>query len=66
MRSLGGAGASVEGLLDENERQVICQAIDRSRGNLTQAAKALGIAKSTLYLRLRKYGLSRGSSAEAD
>ena len=66
LRPLGGADAAVEGLLDENERQVICQAIDRSRGNLTQAAKALGIAKSTLYLRLRKYGLSRGSGATAD
>ncbi|MNZ99833.1 Limonene hydroxylase [compost metagenome] len=66
LRPLGGADAAVEGLLDENERQVICQAIDRSRGNLTQAAKALGIAKSTLYLRLRKYGLSRGPGAAAD
>ncbi|WP_061291268.1 sigma-54-dependent Fis family transcriptional regulator [Azotobacter vinelandii] len=53
------AAGAVEGQLEEAEREVIRQAIERSRGNLTQAAKALGIAKSTLYLRLRKYGMSR-------
>ena len=53
------AGPVVEGCLSENERLLIRQAIERSHGNLTRAARALGIAKSTLYLRMRKYGLSR-------
>jgi len=62
LRPLVGTGPALEGLLDEHERQAISQAIERSRGNLTQAARVLGIAKSTLYLRLRKYGLSRSAA----
>ncbi len=50
---------SVVGDLGESERLVIRRAIERCRGNLTQAARALGIAKSTLYQRMKKYGLSR-------
>lgn len=52
----------VMGDLGESERLVIHRAIERCRGNLTQTARVLGIAKSTLYLRMRKYGLSRDSA----
>ncbi len=62
-QSARAAAGLVEGQLEEAEREVIRQAVERSRGNLTQAARALGIAKSTLYLRLRKYGMSRVADA---
>ena len=51
-----------EGLtpLQQAERETILAAIARNRGNLTSAARDLGIAKSTLYVRLEKLGLKDG------
>ncbi|MBU0604263.1 MAG: sigma-54-dependent Fis family transcriptional regulator [Gammaproteobacteria bacterium] len=43
--------------LDEAEREAILSAIDDSHGNMALAARSLGIAKSTLYLKLKKFGL---------
>ncbi|MGD9917329.1 MAG: sigma-54-dependent Fis family transcriptional regulator [Paenirhodobacter sp.] len=52
-------GALPEGLtpLERVERDAIAAAIRRQQGNLTSAARDLGIAKSTLYVRLDKLGL---------
>src|SRR5207245_9809020 len=50
-----GAGATPAlGAADERER--ILQALARCAGNQTQAAKALGISRSTLVTRLSIYG----------
>jgi sigma-54 dependent transcriptional regulator, acetoin dehydrogenase operon transcriptional activator AcoR len=43
----------------EGEEMLIRNAIAASGGNLTLAARQLGIAKSTLYVKLQRYGLSR-------
>ena len=43
-------------LLEEEKRE-IASAIERSAGNIAQAARALGINRSTLYYRMRKHGL---------
>jgi len=40
------------------EREAIVCAIKDHAGNLTEVAKALRVSRSTLYLKLRKYGLS--------
>lgn len=45
--------------LDLAEKEVISRAIREQGGNLTQVAKQLGIAKSTLYIKLKKYGIDR-------
>lgn len=45
--------------LDEAEREAIRRAIVAEQGNLTRAAKRLAIAKSTLYLKMQAFGLSR-------
>jgi transcriptional regulator of acetoin/glycerol metabolism len=45
--------------LETAEHGAIRNAIIISHGNLTSAARHLGIAKSTLYQKLRKYGLNR-------
>jgi sigma-54 dependent transcriptional regulator, acetoin dehydrogenase operon transcriptional activator AcoR len=45
----------VAGDLREAERQAILTQVRACDGNLTQAARRLGIARSTLYLRLAKY-----------
>lgn len=41
------------------EKDVITRAIREQAGNLTKVAKELNIAKSTLYIKLKKYGLQR-------
>jgi DNA-binding NtrC family response regulator len=46
----------VAGDLREAERQAILAQVRDCDGNLTQAARRLEIARSTLYLRLAKYG----------
>ena len=44
--------------LDGAEEKVISAALKQSGGNMTKGAKILGIAKSTLYQKVKKYGLS--------
>jgi transcriptional regulator of acetoin/glycerol metabolism len=43
--------------LDDLEQRAIKQALEAARGNLTQAARALGISRSTLYRKVERYGL---------
>ncbi len=43
--------------LDENEKIIIERAIAKQQGNLSAAAKELGINRSTLYKKIEKYGL---------
>ena len=45
--------------LDEVERQVILATLRRTGGNVKEAAAVLGIDRSTLYDRLKKYGANR-------
>ncbi|MBL4836544.1 MAG: sigma 54-interacting transcriptional regulator [Kordiimonadaceae bacterium] len=47
--------------LDGAEEHVIRNALEQSGGNMTQAAKILGIAKSTLYQKVKKYGLVKAN-----
>ncbi len=43
--------------LEEIEKQTILQAIKKCEGNLSKAAKELGMGRSTLYRKLEKYGI---------
>jgi two-component system NtrC family response regulator len=43
--------------LDNVQEQIIRNALNRHNGNLTQAARALGISRTALYRRIEKYGL---------
>ena len=43
--------------LDEAERLLIGKALERHGGNVSDAAKSLGLSRSALYRRLEKYGL---------
>ena len=43
--------------LEEHEKVVIAQALREEQGNISSAAKALGINRSTLYQKMKKYGL---------
>jgi DNA-binding NtrC family response regulator len=44
--------------LEDAERTLIQQALDRSRGNVSLAAEELGLSRSALYRRLEKHGLN--------
>jgi DNA-binding NtrC family response regulator len=53
-----GAPPRLEDLpLEEVERVLIRKALERHEGNVSQAAKALGLSRSALYRRLQHYGL---------
>ncbi len=45
------------------ETDLIMKAFSLSRGNLSRAALELGISRSTLYRRIRQYGLDRAADA---
>jgi transcriptional regulator of acetoin/glycerol metabolism len=51
--------ATVPASLDQAQAIFIRQAITAADGNLTRVARQLGIAKSTLYAKMRAYGLNR-------
>jgi transcriptional regulator with PAS, ATPase and Fis domain len=41
--------------LNEVEKQIILKAVDKHKGNYTYAANELGISRTTLYLKLKRY-----------
>lgn len=49
--------------LRDSERLQILDAIDQSQGNLTKVARRLGIARSTLYLKMDAYGIAPRKSS---
>jgi len=52
--------------LDEVERRHIAAVVQETRGNISQAARVLGIDRATLYNKLRKYQLRRDGNSDAD
>ncbi|MCA6216083.1 sigma-54-dependent Fis family transcriptional regulator [Ideonella sp. B7] len=58
-------GLALGDSLAEGEEAQIGRAIAGCGGNLTLAARRLGIAKSTLYAKMRRYGLSRDRGGSA-
>jgi DNA-binding NtrC family response regulator len=58
LRLTPGTAPRLEDLpLEEVERLLIRKALERHDGNVSQAAKALGLSRSALYRRLQHYGL---------
>ena len=53
----GDASRIEEMTLEEAERLLIRKALERYGGNVSDAAKGLGLSRSALYRRLEKYGL---------
>ena len=43
--------------LEEMERNIITQAMKKCNGNITEAARELGLSRAALYRRLEKYNL---------
>ncbi len=47
------------GTLAERERRAILEALDTTNGGLAETARRLGISRTTLWRRLKAYGLDR-------
>jgi DNA-binding NtrC family response regulator len=50
--------------LEQIERDLIELAIDHYSGHMSEVARRLGIGRSTLYRKLREYGLEERAVAE--
>ncbi len=55
----GSARGAAERTLPAMERQALLQALQSSDGNVTRAARELGISRDTLRYRIEKYGLDQ-------
>jgi DNA-binding NtrC family response regulator/tetratricopeptide (TPR) repeat protein len=51
------ADVKLASAVDQLERQMIQAALDRTRGNISETARALGVTRRGLYLKLRRLGL---------
>jgi DNA-binding NtrC family response regulator len=60
----GGAAPAGPGTLEDVERRHVADVLSQTGGNVTQAARVLGIDRVTLYKKIRKYGLRRGEEEE--
>lgn len=55
---LGASTPNPEGLnLEEMEKHYVLKALDKHRGNISKAAKDLGLTRAALYRRMEKYGI---------
>jgi transcriptional regulator with PAS, ATPase and Fis domain len=43
--------------IDDNEKELIRRALERSKGNRKEAAAQLGYSERTLYRKIKEYGL---------
>jgi DNA-binding NtrC family response regulator len=50
-------GTTIKAVSEAEEERLVRQAMDRTNGNISAAAKMLGISRPTLYAKLKKYGL---------
>jgi DNA-binding protein Fis len=51
--------------LEDVERQLLVQALERARGNQTHAGQLLGINRDQVRYRIEKFGLARPSHERA-
>jgi DNA-binding protein Fis len=51
--------------LDEVERQLVVQALDRAHGNQTHAGQLLGINRDQVRYRIEKFGLVKSDRTHA-
>ena len=52
--------------VEQIERDLIQTALDRSRGNISETARVLGLTRRGLYLKLRRLGLESKSGLDTD
>jgi sigma-54 specific flagellar transcriptional regulator A len=57
---LPAGGMDLRAYLENLERSLICKALEAANGTVAQAARLLGLRRTTLVEKLRKYGLAAG------
>jgi len=57
MRRSAQADENLASAIEQVERDMIQSALDRARGNISETARALGLTRRGLYLKLRRLGL---------
>jgi DNA-binding NtrC family response regulator len=50
-------GADVSRSLEDLEKQALVDALERAKGNVSQVVRELGIGRTTVYRKMKKYGL---------
>jgi len=55
----GDGAAGLKGKIEREEADAIRRALEQARGNVTQAAAGLGIDRTNLHRKMRKYGIER-------
>lgn len=60
------ASQTLAGAVEQLEREFIRDALARANGNISEAARVLGLTRRGLYLKLRRLGLDARSEAEID
>jgi DNA-binding NtrC family response regulator len=58
------SAASLASAVEQVERDMIQTALDRSRGNISETARLLGLTRRGLYLKLRRLGLDARSELD--
>ena len=61
-----GAMTTLASAVEQIERDLIQTALDRSRGNISETARVLGLTRRGLYLKLRRLGLESKSGLDTD
>lgn len=54
---MAAASAGPSGTLEDMERKTICEALQKSGGNLSLTAQRLGISRQTLYNKMKRYSI---------
>ena len=57
-------GQTLASVVDDIERDLIREMLARHRGNISETARALGLTRRGLYLKLRRLGLENASERE--
>ena len=57
------SGHPLDGTLERIERRVLARALERADGNKSEAARLLGLKRTTFLDKLRRYGLDDGSTS---
>ena len=52
-----GDAGTAKAVSEAEEERLVRDAMERSNGNISAAAKMLGVSRPTLYAKLKKYGL---------
>jgi len=60
------SGLDLDRFLAESERRILSEALERTRGNKTEAARLLGITFRAFRYRLAKYGMDEGREDEPE